>query len=419
MSPRAASTPEKRPGRTTATTSGLPPAGLESPVVRPAGWGPHGRLSPEIPGGLAAARSPARAAGRRPGYHGVRRARQEGARRQRRVGARRVLRLAALYICAGRGVRPDEVLHRGTSVSDPARHRVRRLHLSQRARMVRRARRVDRDGTRGVHRALHVLRSADSAGVDRSVHDVGGAARADLRAQARRAVVARRRLHLRRRDAESTEHAARRRGHRRRAAAHAPRAARARARRGPHHRHVARGDSQRRRLTRVVVRVLARRAELLHRQQRDRDRILPSAARHHAEHRRTGARRPARGPAGARTAAQRVRSVRLLLRAGVDVDSAAPGRRADPVSAQARLRLQRAAHRAALQLSVLRLRRAHAAAVLRDRAVDPRAAGPGGARDRDAAHRRARTTTCGSRSCRASRFPSRRSSSRSGIACRS
>ena len=193
-------------------------------------------------------------------------------------------------------------------------------------------------------------------------------------------------LHLRRRDVEPTEHAARRRGHRRRAAAHAPRPARARARRGPHHRHVARGDSQRRRLTRVVVRLLARRAELLHRQQRDRDRILPSAARHHAEHRRTGARRQARGPASARTAAQRVRSVRLLLRAGVDVDSAAPGRRADPVSAQARLRLQRAAHRAAVQLSVLRLRRAHDAAVLRDRAVDPRAAGPGGARDRDAAH---------------------------------
>ena len=37
------------------------------------------------------------------------------------------------------------------------------------------------------------------------------------------------------------------------------------------------GDSQRRRLTPVVVRVLARRAELLHRQQRDRDRLLPSS----------------------------------------------------------------------------------------------------------------------------------------------
>ncbi len=124
--------------------------------------------------------------------------------------------------------------------------------------------------------------------------------------------------------------------------------------------------------------LLARRPELLHRQPRGGDGLLPSGAGDHAEHQGSGGRRASRRREGPGPSAERRRDVELLLRAGVDVDPAASSRRGQPLRAQARLHLQLAPRRPAPQLSLLRVRRRHDAALLRHRPVAAHPARPRG-----------------------------------------
>ena len=126
----------------------------------------------------------------------------------------------------------------------------------------------------------------------------------------------------------------------------------------------------------VVAGVVARRPELLHRQRRGGDRVLPSAPGHHAQHHRSGGGRPARRRAGGRAIRSPTRETSdyFFARAWAWM-GAHPAAAARLLRREARVRVQRAAHRAAPQLSVLRLRLAYRAALSRRRPVAAAAAG--------------------------------------------
>jgi Flp pilus assembly protein TadD len=128
------------------------------------------------------------------------------------------------------------------------------------------------------------------------------------------------------RDAESTECRPRRRGSRRGARADPSIPPGRVARRWRRRRHGPRHAAQHRGHRRMVTRVLAWRPQLLHREQREGDRLVPARSRCRAKHRGAAARRAARGGTGARPPRDGGRNVGLLLRPRLELDPAASRR---------------------------------------------------------------------------------------------
>jgi hypothetical protein len=134
----------------------------------------------------------------------------------------------------------------------------------------------------------------------------------------------------------------------------------------------------------VVLRLVPRRAELLHRQLGTGDGVLPARARRHPDHLRPGEGR-ARGRGGRPGASGHGRGgIGLLRRALARVDDGPSNGRRRALREKVLLHVQRGPRPAAPLLSVLCARRPHGAPLLRRRTLAAHPAWPRRARARAA-----------------------------------